>query len=156
MRKSLLIGGLVLANIMFAQSVCSHLETELKKSKLEIEELSKQVAYYKETLNLLKPIAQASANNLEFTITNATGNKVNKTLVITYLYRNTSDTVRKYYQGMSSYIVDDRGNQNNTYEVLANKERSRVESIQPDIPMKGFIKFKINEIDFSYYKTFKC
>lgn len=153
MKKNLLFVSVMLSIVSFGQKAdCTKLETELQNVKSENAELIRQNIYFKESLELLKPVSKAAANNLEFTVTGAKGNKKDKTLIISYLYENTSDVVRGDYQGMSAYIVDDRGNQTKTYEVLANKEGARTENIQPGIPMKGFIKFKMDETDFPVIK----
>lgn len=53
---------------------------------------------------------------------------------------------------MIAILRDARGNQSETYEVYASANRVRVEQIQPNIPMKGFIKFKVEEVDFPIIK----
>lgn len=53
---------------------------------------------------------------------------------------------------MIAILRDARGNQSETYEVYASANRLRVEQIQPNIPMKGLIKFKIEEVDFPIIK----
>lgn len=68
------------------------------------------------------------------------------------IYQNTATEARKYFQASQSYFVDARGNQSETYEVYASANRLRVEQIQPNIPMKGFIKFKVEEVDFPIIK----
>ncbi len=60
---------LILTNILSAQkSDCSELKTELQNSKLQNTELSKQLEYYKETLNILKPIKTVNVDGMELSI----------------------------------------------------------------------------------------
>ncbi|MDO4764286.1 MAG: hypothetical protein Q4A00_07910 [Flavobacteriaceae bacterium] len=160
MKKALfLLGFGMISNVLFSQSNVE-LKKEIDDIKIslmnlhtEIQSVKNENLYYKKTLDINKPITQTIVNNLEFTIISAIGNKNNKTLEINYLHKNISDEVRKRYQVMGGYIVDDRGNQTNTYNVFATKNNVAIENIQPNIPIKGFIKFKIDEIDFPIIKV---
>lgn len=153
MKKFSLLVGIAISTTTFAQKIdCSKIKDELTNVKTENAELLKQNNYYKETLDLLKPLKSNSANNLDISIIRAVGNKESKMMTISYLYQNTSQEVRKYFQASQSYFVDERGNQSQTYEVYASANKLRVEQIQPNIPMKGLIKFKIEEVDFPIIK----
>lgn len=160
MNKGLFLLGIgMISNVLSAQSNAD-LKKEIDDLKISVANLHTEIQsvkndnlYYKKTLDINQPIAQTTVNNLEFTIINAIGNKKDKTLEITYLYKNVSDAVRESYQISSAYIVDDRGNQTQTYDVYATKKDARITSIEPNIPIKGFIKFKIDEIDFPIIKV---
>ena len=153
MKKFSLLVGIAISTATFAQKIdCSKIKDELTNVKTENAELLKENNYYKETLELIKPLTTNSANNLDISIISAVGNKEGKTITISYLYQNTATEVRKYFQPSQSYFVDARGNQSETYEVYASANRLRVEQIQPNIPMKGLIKFKIEEVDFPIIK----
>lgn len=153
MKKFSLLVGIAISTTTFAQKIdCSKIKDELTNVKTENAELLKQNNYYKETLDLIKPLTTNSANNLDISIISAVGNKEGKTITISYHYQNTATEVRKYFQASQSYFVDARGNQSQTYEVYASANRLRIEQIQPNIPMKGFIKFKVEEVDFPIIK----
>lgn len=145
---SLFFGTLIIAQ----KSDCTTLKNEFENQKTEIYELTKQNNYYKETLDLLKPLSKVFANNLELSIINAVGIKLDKTVSISYLYKNTTSEVRRYFQPMKSYFVDPRANQSQTFDVFANSNRARVDDIQPNVPMKGILKFRVEEIDFPMIK----
>ena len=154
MKKMTTIIAFAIALPLLAQKKdeCEEMNKRVEWQKLEIAELTKQNQYYKETLELIKPLATTTANNLEFSIVKAVGNAKDKTLTIEYLYKNTSSDIRKYFQARDSYFVDPRGNQSETYEAFANNTKNRVENIQPNIPMKGIIKFKIEKLNFPMIK----
>lgn len=158
-RTLLLLGFGVFSNILFAQSN-AELKKEIDDLKISIANLHTEIQsvkndnlYYKKTLDINKPISQSVVNDLEFTIINAVGNRKNKTLEITYLYKNISNEVRKRYQTAGTYIVDDRGNQAETYDVFATKNEISIVELQPNIPVKGYVKFKLDEIDFPIIKV---
>lgn len=147
--KFIALSTLFFSTYVLAQtSDCSELKIQLENQKTEIAELLKQNNYYKETLNLLRPLKSNSANNLDISIISAVGNKQGKTITISYLYKNTSTDVRRDFQPLKSYFVDVRGNQYETYDVYAAADRLRVEQVYPNIPMRGYIKFKVEEVDF--------
>ena len=154
MKKITTIIAFAIALPLLAQKKdeCEELNKRVELQKLEIAELTKQNQYYKETLELIKPLATTTANNMEFSIVKAVGNSKDKTLIVEYLYKNISPDIRKYFQARDSYFVDARGNQSETYEAFANNTKNRVENIQPNIPMKGIIKFKIEELNFPMIK----
>ena len=154
MKKITTIIALAIALPLLAQrkDECEEINKRVEWQKLEIAELTKQNQYYKETLELNKPLATTTANNLEFSVVKAVGNSKDKTLTVEYLYKNTSSDIRKNFQAIDSYFVDARGNQSETYDAFANNSKKRVENIQPNVPMKGVIKFKIEELNFPMIK----
>ncbi len=158
MKRILLLGAIGFSITISAQTIAelkkeiNDIKTSIAHLHTEIQSVKSENLYYKKSLEINKPIAQGRVNGLEFTVTNITGNRKDKTLVITYLYKNISKEVRRDYHGTQAYIVDERGNQTNTYDVLASNKGVRVEQVHPDIPMKGFIKFKLDEIDFPVIK----
>lgn len=131
---------------------CTQTEKELAKVKSENIDLAKQNNYYKETLDLLHPLVTVSADNLKFDIIKATASKTQKSLKIYYIYRNTSTNTRKFFQPSQAYMVDPQGNQSSTYEVFASEDKVRVDNIEPNIPMKGKLVFKISETGFPELK----
>lgn len=154
MKKIILSVALVSSVMVSAQTKngCSELQSRVENQKLEIVELTKQNQYYKETLDLLKPLASATAENLKFDVVKIVGSKKDKTLYVYYTYTNTTDSPRKYFQPNQAYFVDPQGNQVSSYEVFASADRERVENIQPNVPMKGVLKFKIEVFDFPLIK----
>jgi hypothetical protein len=155
MKKSkLLLGLLVFSTLSYAQQCdCSNLEAELKNIKNQVAELNKQVNtqlnYYKETLNLLKPITTVSADGMEISITKVSGSRKDKTVTVTFMYKNTQQTVRKDFQCTGATFITAQGEQYKTYEIVVGANKSiRAENIHPDIPAKATITFKTNETDF--------
>jgi len=150
MKKTLLICSTIFTILALAQETdCSSLKTELEKSKEQITELSNQVNYYKETLNLLKPISIAKTDGLEFNITKAVGSKKDKTITITFIYKNIDMEIRKSFQCFQSYFTNPQGEQYQNYTVVVGANKGiRVENIHPDIPTKGEVAFKVDESPF--------
>ena len=67
------------ASILYAQKTeCTTIQKELENAKIEVAELSKQNLYYKETLNLIKPIKTSIVDDVEFSITKIVGSKKDK------------------------------------------------------------------------------
>lgn len=153
MKNLIFSAALLLSLGMSAQkNDCTQLENELQKIKTENTELTKQNLYYKETFDLLKPVASDAKDLLKFDIVKAVGSKTKKTLKIYYIYTNTSSKVRSFFQPAESYIVDPQGNQTSTYEVFASEDRRQVNQIQPDVPMKGLLSFNVRTTDFPVIK----
>ena len=92
MKKITTIIAFAIALPLLAQKKdeCEELNKRVELQKLEIAELTKQNQYYKETLELIKPLATTTANNMEFSIVKAVGNSKDKTLIVEYLYKNIS------------------------------------------------------------------
>jgi len=87
MKKITTIIALAIALPLLAQrkDECEEINKRVEWQKLEIAELTKQNQYYKETLELNKPLATTTANNLEFSVVKAVGNSKDKTLTVEYL-----------------------------------------------------------------------
>ena len=135
---------------------CTTIQKELENAKIEVAELSKQNQYYKETLNLLKPIKISISDDVEFSITKIIGSKKNKTITVTFLYENKSSETRDFLQCQEAYAIDARGNQFQTYEVyVAPNKNMRAEKIKSNIPIKGNFVFKTDETDFPILRILK-
>lgn len=138
------------------KSDCVTIQKELENSKIEVAELSKQNLYYKETLNLLKPIKTSGVDDVEFSITKIIGSKKNKTITVTFLYENKSSETRDFLQCQEAYAIDARGNQFQTYEVyVAPNKNMRAEKIKSYIQIKGNFAFKTEEMDFPIFRILK-
>ncbi|PQA90396.1 hypothetical protein SAMN05421796_108183 [Chryseobacterium piscicola] len=143
MKSILILIISVFSQILFAQkSDCSDLKNELKNNKDQITELSKQVDYYKEALNLLKPIRTVDIDGMKLDIVMVNGHKKDKTISVTFIYQNTESTARKSFQCEEAFIIDPQGNQLQTSEVIvAPNKRVRAQNILPEIPTKATMTF---------------
>ena len=138
------------------KSDCVSIQRELESAKIEVAELSKQNIYYKETLNLLKPIKTTTVDDVEFSITKIYGSKKNRTITVTFLYENKSSETRDFFFFFEAYAIDARGNQFQTYEVyVAPNKNMRAEKIKSNIPIKGNFVFKTDETDFPILRILK-
>ena len=138
------------------KSDCATTQRELESAKIEVAELSKQNIYYKETLNLLKPISTDIVDDVEFSITKIIGSKKDKTITITFLYENKSFEIRDFLQCQEASAIDARGNQFQTYEVyVAPNKNIRAEKIKSNIPIKGNFVFKTDETNFPIFRILK-
>lgn len=145
------------ASILTAQKTdCTTLQKELENSKIEIAELSTQNLYYKETLNLLKPIKTIIVDDVEFSITKITGSKKDKTITVTFLYENKSSETRDFLQCQEASAINPQGNQFQTYEVyVAPNKNMRAEKIKSNIPIKGNFVLKTEETEFPIFRILK-
>ena len=88
----------ILNSFSFAQQKCTDLENEIKIQKAKNEELSKENRYYKETLDLLKPIQSVKIDGLQLDITSIVGSKADKTVTVTFMYKNIEAEKRSFFQ----------------------------------------------------------
>ncbi len=146
----------ILNSFSFAQQKCPDLESEIKNQKAKNEELSKQNRYYKETLDLLKPIQSVKVDGLQLDITSIVGSKADKTVTVTFMYKNIEAETRSFFQCEQAYFIDPQGNQAQTYEVFVSfNNRIRAENIEPNIPTKAIITFKTTETTFPIIRQLK-
>jgi len=146
----------ILNSFIFAQQKCPDLENELKFQKAKNEELSKVNHYYKETLNLLKPIQSVKVDGLQLDITSVIGSKADKTVTVTFMYKNIEAESRSFFQCEQAYFIDPQGNQAQTYAVFVSFNNGiRAENIKPNIPIKATITFKTTETTFPIIRQLK-
>lgn len=146
----------ILNSFIFAQQKCPDLENELKFQKAKNEELSKENHYYKETLNLLKPIQSVKLDGLQLDITSVVGSKADKTVTVTFMYKNIETETRSFFQCEQAYFIDPQGSQEQTYEVFVSFNNGiRAENIKPNIPTKATITFKTTETTFPIIRQLK-
>ncbi len=127
-------------------SDCSDVKNELQISITQITKLNKEIEYYKETLNLLKPIRTVVVDGMELNITKIVGSKKDKSLSITFVYQNKDSEIRSFFQCEQAFLVDPQGNQFQTYDVfIAPNNGIRAEKILPSIPTKASITFKTTD-----------
>lgn len=138
---------LIFTQILSAQKTdCSDVKLDLQNSKVQNAELSKQVEYYKETLNLLKPIRTVNIDGMEINITKIVGSQKDKRLSVTIVYQNKESETRSFFQCEQAFLIDLQGNQFQTFEVyVAPNKGIRAEKILPNIPTKASIAFKTTE-----------
>ena len=156
--KNIISSLMLFSTCLFSaqKSDCSTIQKELENSKIEVAELSKQNLYYKETLNLLKPIKTTIVDDVEFSITKITGSKKEKTITVTFLYENKSSETRDFLQCQEASAIDAKGNQFQTYEVyVAPNKNMRAEKIKSNIPIKGNFVFNTEETDFPILRIVK-
>ena len=146
----------ILNSFSFAQQKFPDLENELKFQKAKNEELSKENRYYKETLDLLKPIQSVKIDGLQLDITSIVGSKADKTFTVTFMYRNIEAETRNFFQCEQAYFIDPQGNQTQTYEVFVSFNNGiRAENIKPNIPTKVTVTFKTTETTYSIIRQLK-
>lgn len=147
----------ILTSVLFAQKNNSiELESELKIIKAKNEELELQNNYFKDTLELLKPIQSVKVDGLQLDITTIIGSKTDKTVTVTFMYKNIETETRSFFQCEQAYFVDPQGNQLQTYEVFVSFNNGiRAENIKPNISTKATITFKTPETTFPIIRQLK-
>ena len=147
---------MILNSFSFAQQKCPDLENDIKVQKAKNEELSKENRYYKETLDLLKPIQSVKVDGLQLDITSIVGSKADKTVTVTFIYKNIEAETRSFFQCEQAYFIDPQGNQAQTYEVFVSFNNGiRAENIKPNILTKATIIFKTTETTFPIIRQLK-
>ncbi|GGF07853.1 hypothetical protein SAMN05443634_10381 [Chishuiella changwenlii] len=147
---------MILNSFSFAQQKCPDLENELKFQKAKNEELLKENRYYKETLDLLKPIHSVKIDGLQLDITSVVGSKADNTVTVTFMYKNIEVETRSFFQCEQAYFIDPQGNQAQMYEVFVSFNNGiRAENIKPNIPTKATITFKTTETNFPIMRQLK-
>lgn len=122
----------------------NQLKQVVQNQKIEIKELSQQNNYYRETLNLLKPIKSLDIDGLQIDIITVTASKKDMSLKIEFMYKNTNSDNRTFFQCEQAFLIDPQGNQYQTYDIAAGANKNiRVENVRPNIPHKGSMLFKI-------------
>ncbi|WP_312068466.1 hypothetical protein [Empedobacter sp.] len=146
----------ILNSFTFAQQKCPDLENEVKFQKDKNEELSKENRYYKEALDLLKPIQSVKIDGLQLDIISIVGSKTDKTVTVTFIYKNIEAETRNFFQCEQAYYIDPQGNQSQTYEVFVSFNNGiRAENIKPNIPTKATITFKTTETTYPIIRQLK-
>ncbi len=131
-------------------------EQELATGKEMISHLQKDNLYFKDTLNLLKPIKSTKIDGLQIDIVKAIGSKKDMTLNLEFIYKNINTENRKYFQCSQASVIDPQGNHYKTYQVIVGSDKDvRIENISPNLPHKGKIQFKVSEVDFPVIKELK-
>ena len=146
MKNYTLLLLLLTATVYSAQNnpEINQLKQVVQNQKIEIKELSQQNNYYKETLNLLKPIKSLEIDGLQLDIITVTASKKDMSLKIEFIYKNTTADIRTFFQCEQAFLIDPQGNQYQTYDIAAGADKNiRVENVRPYIPHKGSVLFKI-------------
>ena len=119
------------------------LTKQIKLHQFEIEELTKQVDYYKSTSNYSKAIRSVNFENLQFTINDVRGIEKDETIIVEFTYTNLSKDLQDSLQFEKAVLVDSKGKQYSTSQVfLAQDEKIRVLDLVKDIPYKGGLMFR--------------
>lgn len=100
------------------------------------EDVKKENDYLRNALNINKPVMQAVAQNVEFSITKIEGNKTEQTVTITVLLNNKA--ANTYFQWYLSGLkaIDMEGN---SYKLGTSFSR---EQLYTDVPYKAEIKLQ--------------
>lgn len=143
MRIKLMLPAILLAQILCAQA--DGVQTTVQQHaqhEQEIEELSRQVQYYKNILNTNKAIRSATFENIRFDLTQVIGSKKDGTVEINFLYTNLGGP-RRSLQCERAQIVDPQGNQQLTTQMyLAPGGRVIATDVLPKTAYRGGLLFR--------------
>jgi len=104
----------------------------------------------------LKPIQSVKIDGLQLDIINIVGSKTDKTVTITFIYKNIEAETRNFFQCEQAYYIDPQGNQSQTYEVFVSfNNEIRAENIKPNMPTKATITFKTTETTYPIIRQLK-
>ena len=85
MRKLLLLFAISFTTLGFSQTNCEALKKENEALQSTNKVLTSENDYLKKILEINKPILETEQDNSSFKITKVTGNKAEKTIVVTFL-----------------------------------------------------------------------
>lgn len=147
---------LALAQAYCAQlSDCGEAIEKIDNHQLEIKELSRQVHYYKNLLNLSKAVRSSAFEDVQYTINQVTGSKKDGTILVRFTYRNLNDHPRKILQCEKAVIVDTQGNQHQTNQVYLSPNGGKIlaSDVLAKIPYQGAMVFKKSTAYFPVIKA---
>ncbi len=122
---------------------------ESLRDKLQIAELSQQVAYYKTALNLSKALRSNTFEDLSLAIKTVRGLRKDGTIVIEFEYQNTSQRQRGSLQTERAVLVDPQGNQYQTSQVMLHTDgRVHTRDLVPKVPYRGGLVFRKTGVEF--------
>lgn len=151
MKSKLTLLMLVLAQLNAAQlSDCADLDEKLNIHQLQINELSKQVNYYKTLLNATKAIRSSTYEDMQFNINQVIGSKKDGSIMMRFTYKNLKDETRRTLQCEKAVIIDTQGNQHQTNQVYLapNSGKILANDVLKGIPYQGAMFFKKNTAYF--------
>lgn len=140
MRTKLMLPAFLWVQIFCAQSADP--KNQLRQHELEIKELSRQVQYYKNALNVNQAIRSVTFENIRFDVTQVIGSKKDGTVEVNFLYTNVGPTLRSL-QCERALMVDPKGNQHLTTQMyIAPNGRIVANEVLPKTAYRGGVLFK--------------
>ena len=156
MKLKLAMLMLTLAQLHAAQlSDCVELNKKVDTHQLEIDELSRQVNYYRNTLNTAKAIRTTTFEGMQYNINQVTGSKKDGNILLRFTYKNLTDATRRTLQCERAVIIDPQGNQNQTNQIYLSPNGGKilVDDLLSKIPYQGAMIFKKNT---SYFPVIRA
>lgn len=143
MRKLLILSIISCSTVLFAQDKFEAVKIENENLKIESTDLKK-------ILDINKPILEAEKENTNFRITKVVGNKVEKTISITFLIEAKDDNKELFLSELS--IVDLEGN---IFQIDFFKSKNWNANLSLKVPIKSIITFKDIDGEPKFIKLFK-
>lgn len=139
-------------NSVFGQEECSELKNELEKQKQivvtqeqKISELQKEIAYYKEALNLRNSKLTVEQDDFVLKINSAKGNIDNGIIIISGIVENNGIKRTLRTSEFRTFIYDSKGNNYKAVEINFGNLKY-LQEFQKSLPMAFTMKFdKIGE-----------
>ncbi len=156
MKKFILLTTITFSTFVYSQSN-EELKKEIQLIKSDISELKSEIQTIKsENINLKKaleinkPILEYKDNNSEYVITKVVGDKIKKTISITFLIEAKDENRKNNMRDI--YIVDLDGNE---YTINHAKSSSPYIDSPLNVPIKLTFTFDKIENETTYLKIFK-
>lgn len=126
------------ADIQTVKTEVNAIKADIKHLKSEIAEVKSDNLYLRKVLDINKPILEVEKNNINYRITQVTGNKVDKTITIVLLFESKDGNYRTELLGAK--IIDLEGN---LYSKLDyNKSTGMSFEQVKNVPLKVTFTFK--------------
>ena len=137
MKKHILISAILFSGLSYAQSNCDNLKLENTNLKSEIQTVKTENDYLKKVLEINTPILESEKNNDMFRITKVAGNKIDKTISITFLIEAKDENKTMFIQDIS--IIDVEGNE---FKINLMKSSNSIPNLATNVPLKTTFVFK--------------
>ncbi len=146
---------LVVVQVCNAQSSsCENLIKNKERDQQQIDELGRQVAYYKNLLHTTKAIRSATYEDIRYDIQRVRGLRKDGTILIEFTYQNMDEGLMDALQVEKAVIVEPLGKRFQTTQVsLTADGRFRAVDLVPGVPYKALTVMRKTSADFPTMRT---
>lgn len=121
------------SNISELETENGKLKTELSEKETKIKDLTKEIEYYKQTLELIDSKITADDKDVTFKINSVNGNSDTGKVIVEGILINNG--ALRQIQGKKANAIDPKGNSSMSYKVKFG-DAIRIEKVLKDIPTK--------------------
>lgn len=146
-----LMSSVFVSGFIFSQNTCDKIVSENTLLKNDNQKLKSENGYFKDVLDINKPIYETQAGETTIKVTNVTGNKADKTISIIVLLESKDRNKEEYYLDDVS-IIDLEGNEINLNFFKSEGSNGR---LTLDVPKKVKLGFTYKDIENEFPQVIK-